>query len=153
MTSLEICTQKIFNNLIKQNQKVGSDSVLKQSTTESSVQRPASSVQRPASSVQRPVSRESPASKVQSPASKIQRPESSVESPAPRVQCPESSVQRPESSVQSSVSSFQSLTSNYCVQNPGILLCRIIISKSIKFEFCHMKLTSLKAEPRLNDVA
>ena len=146
MRSLEICTQKIFNNLIKQNQKVGSDSVLKQSTTESSVQRPASSVQRP-------VSRESPASKVQSPASKIQRPESSVQSPAPRVQCPESSVQRPESSVQSSVSSFQSLTSNYCVQNPGILLCRIIISKSIKFEFCHMKLTSLKAEPRLNDVA
>ena len=146
MRSLEICTQKIFNNLIKQNQKVGSDSVLKQSTTESSVQCPASSVQRP-------VSRESPASKVQSPASKIQRPESSVQSPAPRVQCPESSVQRPESSVQSSVSSFQSLTSNYCVQNPGILLCRIIISKSIKFEFCHMKLTSLKAEPRLNDVA
>ena len=71
MRSLEICTQKIFNNLIKQNQKVGSDSVLKQSTTESSVQCPASSVQRP-------VSRESPASKVQSPASKIQRPESSV---------------------------------------------------------------------------
>ena len=146
MRSLEVCTQKIFNNLIKQNQKVGSDSVLKQSTAESSVQCPASSVQRP-------VSRESPASKVQSPASKIQRPESSVQSPAPRVQCPESSVQRPESSVQSSVSSFQSLTSNYCVQNPGILLCRIIISKSIKFEFCHMKLTSLKAEPRLNDVA
>ena len=44
---LEMCTHRIFNNLIKQNQKLGSDSVLKQSTIVSSAQRPASRVQRP----------------------------------------------------------------------------------------------------------
>ena len=37
---LEIRTQRIFNNWIKQNQKLGSDSVLQQSMTVSRVQRP-----------------------------------------------------------------------------------------------------------------
>ena len=46
MRSLEIRTQRIFNNLIQQNQKLGSDSVLQQSSTMSSVQGPASRVQR-----------------------------------------------------------------------------------------------------------
>ena len=39
--SLEISTQRGFNNLIKQNQKQDSDSVKKQSTTVSIVQSPA----------------------------------------------------------------------------------------------------------------
>ena len=42
--SLEIHIQIIFNDLIKQNQKLYSDSVLKQSTAASSVQSPASKV-------------------------------------------------------------------------------------------------------------
>ena len=57
MGSLEIRTQRIFNNLIKQRQKLDSDSVLEQSTTVSSVQSPASSVQRPKSSIQSLASR------------------------------------------------------------------------------------------------
>ena len=44
MMSLVIRTKKSFNNLIKQNQKLGSDSVLKQSMTVSSVQSSASIV-------------------------------------------------------------------------------------------------------------
>ena len=39
MRPLEIPTQRILNNLIKKNQKLGSDPVLNQSTTVSSVQR------------------------------------------------------------------------------------------------------------------
>ena len=66
--SLEIHTQRIFNNLIKLNQKLASDFVLKQSTIVSGAQRPASKVQHPTSSV------ESPESSVQSPASRVQRP-------------------------------------------------------------------------------
>ena len=42
--SLEIRTQRIFNSLIKQNQKLASDFVLKQSTIVSSAQSPASKV-------------------------------------------------------------------------------------------------------------
>ena len=74
MRSLKICTQRIFNNLIKQNEKLASDFVLKQSTIVSSVQ---------------------------SVALKVQRRESSVQDPASRVQCPESSVESPGSGVQS----------------------------------------------------
>ena len=54
--SLQIRTQRIFNNLIKQNQKVSSDSVLKKSTTVSSFQNPASKLQRPTSRNQHPES-------------------------------------------------------------------------------------------------
>ena len=100
MRFLESRTQRIFNNLIKQNQKMGSDSVLKQSTTVPSVQRPESSFQYPVSRVQSPASRvQRPASRVQGPASRVQRPGSSVQSPESRVQRPESNVQhwRPES--------------------------------------------------------
>ena len=77
MRSLEIRTQRIFNNLIKQNQKLASDFVLKQSTIVSSAQRPASRVQSPVSRVQ------STASRVQRPVSRVQHPESRVQSPAP----------------------------------------------------------------------
>ena len=52
--SLEIRIERIFNNLIKQNQQLGSDSILQQSTIVSRVQRLESSVQNPASRVQRP---------------------------------------------------------------------------------------------------
>ena len=58
MRSLEIRTQRILNNLIRQNQKLGCDSVLRQSTTASRVQSQVSvsvsSVQSPGSSVQHP---------------------------------------------------------------------------------------------------
>ena len=50
MRSLKIRTRRIFDSLIKQNQKLGSESVLKQARTvssESSVQSPESRVQRP----------------------------------------------------------------------------------------------------------
>ena len=66
--SLEIHIERIFNHLIKQNQKLGSDSVLQQSTTVSRVQRPESSVQNPESRVQHPES-----------SVRVQRPESSVQ--------------------------------------------------------------------------
>ena len=49
MRPLEIPTQRIFNNLIKLNQKLGSGPVLNQSITVSNAQRPESRVQRPAS--------------------------------------------------------------------------------------------------------
>ena len=98
MTSLEIRIQRIFNDLIKQNQKLGSDSVLRQSTTVSSVQNVAPSVQIPASRVQRPGSSvRSPASRVQSQTSRVQRSVSSVQCPRSNVQCPGSSVQDPAS--------------------------------------------------------
>ena len=74
MRPLEIRTQRIFNNLIKQ--KLGFDSVLKQLTTVSSVLRPAPKVQSPESSIQ------SPASRVQRPVFKAQLLQSSVHSPA-----------------------------------------------------------------------
>ena len=89
MRSLEIRTQRIFNNLIKQNQKLASDFVLKQSNIVSSAQTPASKMWHPASSVQSPVS------SFQSPASSVQSPESSVQGPASRVQGPASRVPRP----------------------------------------------------------
>ena len=56
MRSLEIRTERIFNNLIKQNQKPAADFALKQSKIVSSAQSPTSSVQSPASRVQRPES-------------------------------------------------------------------------------------------------
>ena len=68
MRSLEIRTQRIFNNLIKQNQKLGFS--LKQSA------RPPSSVQRPESIVQ------GSESIVLSSDSSVQCLESSVQSPA-----------------------------------------------------------------------
>ena len=104
MRSLEIRTERIFNNLIKQNQKLAADFVLKQSKIVSSAQSPTSSVKSPRSSAQ------SPASSVQSSASRVQHREFSV-------QGSEFNVQRPESSVQSP-------TSNSCVQSPGILVCQ-----------------------------
>ena len=70
--SLEICIKRILNPLIKQNQKLGSDSVLQQC----------------------------PGSEAQSPASRVQRPESSIESPAYKVQCPEYNIQSPAYRVQ-----------------------------------------------------
>ena len=75
MWSLEIRTQRIFNNLIKQNQKLASDFVLKQSKIMSSAQSPGYKVQHPTSNVQRRESRiQRPGSSVQSPASRVQRP-------------------------------------------------------------------------------
>ena len=100
---LEVRIQSIFNNLIKQNQKLGSNSILQQSTTVSRVQSPEFSVQSPASRVQRPES------SVQSPASRVRRPESGVQSPAFRVQRPGSSIHSPASSS--------------CVQSPGVPVC------------------------------
>ena len=75
MTSLEIRTDRFFNNLIEQNQKLAADFVLKQSKIVSSAHSPTSTVK-------------SPESSVQSPASRVQRPESSVQSLASRVQRP-----------------------------------------------------------------
>ena len=72
MRSLEICIRRIFNNLIKQNQKLG------YSREESA--RPQSSVQGPESIVQ------GSESFVESPASRLQLPESSVQSLTSRVQ-------------------------------------------------------------------
>ena len=107
MRSLEIRTDRIFNNLIKQNQKLLADFVLKQSkivplaqSSTSSDKSQESSAQSSASRVQSLVSRvQSPESSVQRPASRVQHPESSVQSPASRAQRPESSVQllHPES--------------------------------------------------------
>ena len=105
MRSLEILTQRIFNNLIKQNQKLESDSVLKQSTTVSSVQ--------------------SPGSKVQRLLCRVQCPESNVQSPASSFQIPASIFQRPESSIKSPAS-------KPCVQSPGILVCPFL---SITFQY------------------
>ena len=157
MRSLEIRTERIFNNLIKQNQKLAADFVLKQSKIVSSAQSSTSSVKIPefsalssASSVQRPefsvhslTSRvQSPTSRVQRPASRVQLPESSVQSPASRVQSPESRVQRPESrvqlpesSVQSPESSVQSPASNSCVQSPGIPVCLLYMTKHTTSSF------------------
>ena len=42
--SLEICIENFFNNLIKQNHKLDSDSVLQQSTTVSKVKSPESCI-------------------------------------------------------------------------------------------------------------
>ena len=54
MRSLKIPAPRNFNNLIRQNQKLGSDSDLNQSATVSRVQSPGPSAQSPASLVQRP---------------------------------------------------------------------------------------------------
>ena len=116
---LEIRTQRIFNNLIKQNQKLASDFVLKQSTIVSSAKSAASKVKHPTSNAQRRESRvQCSESRVQRPESSVQRPESSIQIPESSVQCPASSVQRPESSVQSPAS-------NSCVQSPGIRVCHL----------------------------
>ena len=56
MRSLEIHTERILNNLIKENQKLAADFVLEQSKIESSVQSPTSRLQRPEYRVQRPKS-------------------------------------------------------------------------------------------------
>ena len=82
MRSLEIRTDRIFNNLIEKNQKQAADFVLKQSKIVSRAQSPMSSVKSPETSDQ------SPASRVQSLVSRIQRREFSVQSPASRVQRP-----------------------------------------------------------------
>ena len=126
MRSLEILTQRIFNNLIKENQKLESDSVLKQSTIVSSVQSPGSKVQRLLCRVQ------CPESNVQSPGSRIQHQESSVQGPASRVQRPDSSVQSPAFRIQRPDSSIQSPASKPCVQSPGILVCPFL---SITFQY------------------
>ena len=68
MRSLEIPTQRIFNNLIKQNQKLILFWTSPQQCPVSSVYIPASRAQCPEFRVQSPVSR------VQSPASTMQRP-------------------------------------------------------------------------------
>ena len=89
MRSLRIFIQRIFSNIIKQNQNVDSGFVLKQSTTVSSVQNPASKVQHPPSKVQRSKSRvQRPASGVEDPASRVKCPGSGIQSPAYRAQCP-----------------------------------------------------------------
>ena len=123
MRSLEIHTERIFNNLIKQNQKLAADFVLKQSKIVSSVKSPESSAQHPASSVQSSVSR------VQGREFSVQGSESSVQNPASRVQRRESSFESPESRLQRPESRVQSPTSNSCVQSPGIPVCRFFGGK------------------------
>ena len=115
MRSLEIQTERIFNNLIKQNQKLAADFILKQSKIVSNVQSSTSSVNSPESSTLSPAfsvqssvsivqlpefSVQGSDSSIQSPTSRVQHPESSVQSPASRVQSPASRVQHPESSFQ-----------------------------------------------------
>ena len=81
MRSLEIPPPKIFNNLIKQNQKLDCDSLLKQPTTVSSVQSPSPKVQRLVSRVQRPASRvqgPEPESRIRQLASRVQGPVSNI---------------------------------------------------------------------------
>ena len=56
MRSLKIPIKRYVNNLINQNQKLSSDSVMNQSTTVSNVQSPAEKLQRPESRVQHPES-------------------------------------------------------------------------------------------------
>ena len=79
MRSLEICTQRIFNNLIKWNQRLDSSSILKWSSeTVPSVLKQWktvfwNSVQCPEPSVQKVASR------VQSSVTRVQRPELSVQ--------------------------------------------------------------------------
>ena len=111
MRSLEIRTDRIFNNLIEQNQKLAADFVLKQSKIVSSAQSPTSSVKSPAHGVEYPVSR------VQYPESDVEGSVSSIQSPASRVQHPESSVQSPKS--------------NSCIQSPGIPVCLLIFSPKV----------------------
>ena len=77
--SLEICIERIFNNLIKQNQKLVL--ILFYNSQ-----------------------KQCPRSRVQSPASSVQRLESRVQSPASRVHRLDSRVQHPQSSFQSPVS-------------------------------------------------
>ena len=80
MRSLVIRTERIFNNLIKQDQKLAANFVLKQSKIVSSALSPASSVQSSVSIVQLPeFSVQGSESNVQSPTSRVQRPESSVQ--------------------------------------------------------------------------
>ena len=126
MRYLEIRTDRIFNNLLEQNQKLAADFVLRQSkivshaqSRMSSVKSPETSAQSPASRVQRPeFSVQSPASRVQRPDSIVKSPETSAQSPASRVQRPESSVQSPESSVQSPASRVQRPESNVQLLRP-----------------------------------
>ena len=109
MRPFEIRTERIFNNLIKQNQKLAADFVLKQSKIVSSAQSPTSSVKSPESITLSPAfSVQSSVSIVQLPEFSVQGSESSVQSPTSRVQRPESSIQSPASRVQSPASSVQS---------------------------------------------
>ena len=126
MRSLEIRTNRIFNNLIEQNQKLAADFVLKRSKIVCSAQSPTPSIKSPQSSTQNPASSvQSLASRVQCPGFRVQRPESSVQRPASRVhmsrvQRPESSVHSPVSIVQRPESRVQNPTPNSCVQSPEI---------------------------------
>ena len=91
MRSLEIPTQRIFNNLIEQNQKLAYYFVLngQRQCPVPRAQRSKCSIQRPASNVHRP------ASGVQRTEFSVQSPESNVQSSASRVQCLESGLQSP----------------------------------------------------------
>ena len=149
MRSLEICTQRIFNSLIQQNQILASDFVLKQSTIVRSAQRPASKVWRPTSTVQRPASRAyRPRSSIQSPASRVQRLVSSVQSPEFSIQSPASRVERAKSSVQRPESNVQSPVSNSCVLGPWIPVCRFwgcfIMYLKCKFNIKNNTMKTLK---------
>ena len=94
MRSLETRTKRIFNNLIKQNEKLAADFVLKQCPD--SVQCPEPNVQRQESSKISPTSSvQSSVSIAQLPEFSVQGSESNVQSSASRVQRPESRVQRP----------------------------------------------------------
>ena len=119
-----IRTERIFNNLIKQNQKLAADFVRKQSKILLSAQSPTSSVKSPESSALSPASIvQSLVSIVQLPEFNVQGSESSVQCSTSRVQRPESSVQIPASRIQRPESSVQSPASKSCVQSPGIPVC------------------------------
>ena len=154
MRSLEICTQRIFNNLIKQNQNwililfwnsqqqcPGSRPLRPKCSIkhpDSGIQSLGSRVQCLESTIQYPESRVPlPESSIQSPAFRVQSPASRVQSPASRVKhwvfsihSPASSVQRPESSVQSPVSRVQLPESS--VQGPTFRVQRPTIASSVQ---------------------
>ena len=93
---------------MKQNQKLGPYSVMKQSTTVLSFQNRASKVQHPASRFQCPEpSFQCPVSRVQSPVPRVQCSKCSIQSAESSVQDPESRVQRPGSSILSQASGAQ----------------------------------------------
>ena len=132
MRFLEIRTKRIFNNLIKKNQKLVSDSVLKQtSETVSSVLKQWGSESVFSNSVQ------CPEPNLQSVAFRVQRPGSRVQGLASRVQHPGSSVQRPASRVQRLEASVQRPASNICVQIPEIPVC--LPSISFKTNSCEIQ--------------
>ena len=141
---LEIRIQRIFNNLIKQNQQLVfwfcsttvndslQDPESRVQRLESRVQLPESSILRPESSIQRPASRvQRPESSVQSSSSRVQRPDSSVKNPASRVQRSEVRVLRPESSVHRPEPSVQLLHPES--RNSAVRIKWIVI---VKFAVC-----------------